>query len=161
MPSFEVLRSEEDKTLTEILRDFPQLWAIHPFWTAGISKDVKVSQDMGDLKLALAQQSANTRFVFWYFSLSGMSGGLMQGVNRGEGYTWAEAIWELIRQNERILYLFLVGAPGQNYATEDIVIFRNPTKEGLDVVVGSTVQFLGSKVMRGSAAKDFWHRNAL
>jgi hypothetical protein len=149
--------NEKDEALRVILRDFPELWAVHPYWSAAVSSDVRVSQDMGDLKLALAQQSMTTRFVFWYFSSTGtgLGGGLMQKVDRGEGQTWAEVIWKMIRQNQRIFYLFLVGAPDKDYAAEEIVIFRNPTKEGLDVVVGLMVQLLGTQVVRGSAVKNW------
>jgi hypothetical protein len=148
--------NEKDEALRAILRDFPELWAVYPYWSAAVSHDVRVSQDMSDLKLALAQQSTTTRFVFWYFSSTGigMSGGLMQRVDRGEGQTWAEVVWKMIRERQRVFYLFLVGAPDKDYATEEIVIFRNPAKEGLEVVVGSTVQLLGSQVVRGSAVKN-------
>lgn len=133
--------------LQSILADFSSLWAIHSRWSVTISKDVKVSQEMQDLKMALSQPSTKTAFGFWAFVSDGSGedffNASMVRIVRTEGETWAESVMEQTSHLGAIVYLFLVGSPDSDYAEKEVIIFRHPDKVSLHGVVKTVIQLQG------------------
>lgn len=145
--SFDDLTQQQNAVATGLLRDFPWLWAIrnHHSWNDG--DYTKVSQDMTDLRLVLAQPSNKTRFSIWAITSQACGAFNMRAVclERLDGNMWAEAVMQHTSDLASILYLVMVDPLwGEEHPTRRITIFRHPEKKPLNGLVEQVCQLHGS-----------------
>lgn len=128
----------DHKTRT-ILSDFPWLWAVRSEWFPALAHQVKVSQNMADLRFLLQQKSVTTDDTEVWIVLQ-RENRVSREVRRmvsSESETWAERIDNLRSSNQiGLLYIVL-------YRSLQFVIFRDPKNNNMDEHVGSVVHLTG------------------
>lgn len=137
-------RDQENAAINRLLQDFPWLWAVRSSYSSFDSKNIKVSQDMRDLKTALEQSSDKTKFSLWKITSEPSEYFNMQAneVARSEGKRWSEVVMQQTSSCLGILYLVTVDP--EECHPRRITIFRSPDKGWLNDLVGQVCQLLGS-----------------
>jgi hypothetical protein len=135
--------------MESLLKDFPWLWALRNTWSGFNHRDVKISQEMADLKMVLSLQSKETPFSLWSFREFGgdnlLSGGVITNVTPRETNRWAEAVIRDTGAGEKVTYI-TISDPiyGKCHQHRQITIFRHPEKLDLNGIVDDVARLHGS-----------------
>lgn len=135
---------QKNEVVQRLIKDFPWLWAIKNYYSSDYSKYIKVSQDLADLKIVLAQLSGKTKFLVWVISSQYCEAFNMRATcldSQGDR-KWCEAIMQQTHWRSDIHYLVTVDESACGYMS----IFRHPEKEPLNKVIEQVSQLLGSDV---------------
>ena len=133
---FDTWQQQKNAITKGLLRDFPWLWAIQSHWDN--DPRTKVSQDISDLKLILAQPSNKTRFSVWAVTSQPCTVFNMRVtcLNPTEGQMWAEMVMLQTNIMSEIIYLVMVDPIyGEQNLVRSLIIFRNPTKKPINKLI--------------------------
>jgi len=128
-----------DHKTRAILSDFPWLWAVRSEWHPARAQQVKVSQNMADLRFLLQQKSRTTddTEVWLVIQRDNRISRTVVRINQSERETWAERIYHFCSCNQiGLLYIVL-------YRSFQFVIFRDPKNDILDEHIHSILHLTG------------------
>jgi hypothetical protein len=128
-----------DHKTRAILSDFPWLWAVRSEWYPALTGQIKVSQNMADLKAFLQQKSsaADGAEVWIVTQYENPINKKVSRIDPLEGETWAERV-DHFRFADWIGLLYVI-----LYRSSRFVIFRDPKSDIMDEHIRSVLHLTG------------------
>lgn len=146
--SYDDYWTAKNNSIQALLRDFPWLWAIKPYWSCHDSGLVQVSQDLLNLRALLSRDSGETRYRIWILRVN--CGDLfsreMLSVPRSMGVKWVEAILKKVSPNHSMMYIFVEDPIwGEDHPTRHVTIYRHSDKIFFDEFIEELSRIFASK----------------